>query len=87
VIYFSLRALAIPSVYLIFTTLALIWLYILITGGPPSAIRAGWSPRSCSPQGSSDAWSSPCDSQTYNGLTVRFSATVGEEPEVGVGQV
>jgi len=26
----------------------------------------------------------PCDSQTYDGLQVRFSATVVEEPEVEV---
>jgi hypothetical protein len=28
---------------------------------------------------------SPCDSQSYDALQVRFSATVGEEPEVEVG--
>ena len=26
----------------------------------------------------------PCDSRSYDGLKVRFSATVGEEPEVEV---
>jgi predicted membrane metal-binding protein len=41
VIYFSLRALAVPAVYRILTTLALIWLYILVAGAPPSAMRAG----------------------------------------------
>jgi hypothetical protein len=30
------------------------------------------------------ARTSPCDSQRYNGLKVRFSATVREEPEVEV---
>jgi hypothetical protein len=33
------------------------------------------------------ARTSPCDSQSYNGLKVRFSVTVGEEPEVEVGLV
>jgi hypothetical protein len=28
------------------------------------------------------ARTSPCDSQTYNGLKVHFSATVGEEAEI-----
>jgi hypothetical protein len=41
----------------------------------------------CSRPGSSDAKSSPCDSQTYNGLKVHFSATVGEEPETEVLRV
>jgi hypothetical protein len=27
----------------------------------------------------------PCDNQSYNGLKVRFSATLGEEPEIEVG--
>ena len=60
------------------------WLYILIACASPSAIRAGSSPRSCSRPGSSDASSRQSDSQSYNGLTVYFSATVGEEPEVAV---
>jgi competence protein ComEC len=41
VIYFSLRTFAVPATTRILTTLALIWLYILIAGAPPSAIRAG----------------------------------------------
>jgi competence protein ComEC len=40
VIYFSLRAFAMPAATRILTTLALIWLYILVAGAPPSAIRA-----------------------------------------------
>jgi hypothetical protein len=36
----------------------------------------------CSRPGSSEAKSRPCDSQTYNGLKVHFSAMVGEETEV-----
>jgi hypothetical protein len=35
----------------------------------------------------SDARSLPCDSRTYNGLKVRFSATVGEEPVVELALV
>ena len=31
------------------------------------------------------ARTSPCDSQTYDALWVRFSATVGEGPEVELG--
>ena len=40
-IYFSLRTFAVPAATLILTTLVLIWLYILLAGAPPSAIRAG----------------------------------------------
>ena len=40
-IYFALRTMAVPLIYRIPTTLLLIWLYILIAGAPPSAIRAG----------------------------------------------
>ena len=40
-IYFVLRGLAVPLVIRTTVTLALIWLYILIAGAPPSAIRAG----------------------------------------------
>jgi competence protein ComEC len=40
-IYFALRALAVPGIPRNLTTLALIWLYILVAGAPPSAIRAG----------------------------------------------
>ncbi len=40
-IYFALRAFAVPATSRILLTLALIWLYILIAGAPPSAIRAG----------------------------------------------
>jgi hypothetical protein len=47
----------------------------------------GSSPRSCSRRGSADARSRPCDSQSYNGLKVPFSATVGEEPEVELALV
>jgi hypothetical protein len=67
--------------------LALIWLYILIAGAPPSATGPGSSPRSCSPQGSSDARSRPCDRQPYNGLKIRFSTKVGEEPEIEVALI
>ena len=41
VIYFSLRTFAVPAATRILTTLVLIWLYILLAGAPPSAIRAG----------------------------------------------
>ena len=41
VIYFVLRAFAVPATSRILLTLALIWLYILLAGAPPSAIRAG----------------------------------------------
>jgi hypothetical protein len=34
-----------------------------------------------------DARSRPCDSQSYNGLKVRFCATVGEEAEIEVALV
>lgn len=40
-IYFALRGLAVPLAARTSATLALIWLYILVAGAPPSAIRAG----------------------------------------------
>ena len=40
-IYFALRALALPATLRVSLTLGLIWLYILVAGAPPSAIRAG----------------------------------------------
>ena len=40
-IYFELRALALPATLRVCVTLGLIWLYILIAGAPPSAMRAG----------------------------------------------
>jgi ComEC/Rec2-related protein len=41
VIYFALQAFVLPTRLRIPITLALIWLYILVAGAPPSAIRAG----------------------------------------------
>jgi competence protein ComEC len=41
VIYFALRTIAIGPIYRIPLTLVLIWLYTLVAGAPPSAIRAG----------------------------------------------
>jgi competence protein ComEC len=41
VIYVALRAFALPTTVRITATLVLIWLYILVAGAPPSAIRAG----------------------------------------------
>jgi len=41
VINFSLRTFPVPAATRILTTLALIWLYIVVAGAPPSAIRAG----------------------------------------------
>jgi competence protein ComEC len=39
--YIELRAFALPAPVRICATLALIWLYVLVAGAPPSAIRAG----------------------------------------------
>lgn len=41
VIYFAIRILAIPPTIRAGVTVGMIWLYILIAGAPPSAIRAG----------------------------------------------
>jgi len=41
VIYFSLRIFALPATVRVGATLVVIWLYILVAGAPPSAIRAG----------------------------------------------
>jgi competence protein ComEC len=41
VIYFAIRIFAIPPTIRSGVTIGLIWLYILIAGAPPSAIRAG----------------------------------------------
>ncbi len=40
-IYFVLRLLAVPTLLRNPTVLALVWLYIVVAGAPPSAIRAG----------------------------------------------
>jgi hypothetical protein len=83
VIYFSLRTfVAVPFVYRILTTLASSWLYFLVAGASPSAIRAGVVATIVLAAGLLGRQSSrPCDSRTYNGLKVRFSATLREEPE------
>ena len=41
VIYFALCAFVLPAALRVGVTLGLIWLYILVAGAPPSAIRAG----------------------------------------------
>ena len=41
IVYFALRTFALPTTVRICTTLILSWLYILVAGTPPSAIRAG----------------------------------------------
>ena len=41
VIYFAMRALAVPRGVRVGATLVLTWLYIAVAGAPPSAIRAG----------------------------------------------
>ncbi len=40
-VYFVLRSLAVPLAVRIPSTLVLIWLYIIVAGAPPSAVRAG----------------------------------------------
>ena len=40
-VYYLLRAFAVPTLIRNPATLALIWVYILIAGAPPSVIRAG----------------------------------------------
>ncbi len=41
VIYFALRTLVLPARVRVGATLVVVWLYILVAGAPPSAIRAG----------------------------------------------
>ncbi|MBA2440797.1 MAG: ComEC/Rec2 family competence protein [Rubrobacter sp.] len=41
-VYFALRAFAVPAVVRNPSTMALIWLYVLVAGAPPSALRAGF---------------------------------------------
>jgi competence protein ComEC len=41
VIYFAIRIFAIPPTIRAGVTMGLLWVYILIAGAPPSAIRAG----------------------------------------------
>jgi competence protein ComEC len=41
VIYFAIRIFAIPPTIRVGLTIVLLWVYILIAGAPPSAIRAG----------------------------------------------
>ncbi len=40
-IYFVLGAFSLPTTFRVSLTPGLIWLYILLAGAPPSAIRAG----------------------------------------------
>ncbi|CAN5891216.1 hypothetical protein BH23ACT11_BH23ACT11_15100 [soil metagenome] len=40
-VYFLLRSLAVPLAARVPSTLGLIWLYIIVAGAPPSAVRAG----------------------------------------------
>ena len=49
----------------------------------PASLFRGSTSR-CSRPSSSGARSHPCNRQSYNDLKVRFSATVGEEPEFEV---
>ena len=51
---------------------------------PPSAIRAGVVATFVLATRLFGRQVSPVDSQTYDGLKVHFSATVGEEPEIQV---
>jgi hypothetical protein len=83
-VFFGLRLVAVPPHARAGVTVLLTRLYIVVAGRHPPPSGPGWSPRSCWRQSSSGARSRPCDSQSYNGLKVRFSATVGEEPEVEV---
>ena len=87
VIYFALHTIAVGSIYRIPLTLVLIWLYILIAGAPPSAIRAGVVATLVLVARLLDRQISPYIVQTYNTLKVRFLATLGEEPEIEVGLV
>jgi competence protein ComEC len=41
VIIFALQAFAVPTASRTLVTLTMIWLYILVAGAPPPAIRAG----------------------------------------------
>ena len=41
VIYFAIRIFAIPPTIRVGLTIVLLWVYILIAGAPPSAIRVG----------------------------------------------
>ena len=87
VIYFALRAFAVSIASRAIVTLVPIWLYILVAGAPPSAIRAGVVATLVLVAGLLGRQVAQGDSQSYNGLKVRFSATVGKEPEVEVGLV
>jgi hypothetical protein len=68
-------------------TLVLVWLYILIAGAPPSAIRAGVVATFVLAAWPLGARSHPCTVRTDDTLKVCFSATVGEKPEVEVALV
>jgi competence protein ComEC len=87
VIYFALRTFALPTTARISATLILIWLYILIAGAPPSAIRAGVVATFVLAARLFGRQVSPLHCTTDSTIKVRFSATVGEEPEIEVALV
>ena len=87
VINFALRILAVPSAARTLTTLAVIWVYILVAGALRRRSGPGTSPRSCSLPSSSDARARLCTVRTDYIPKIRFSATLGEEPEAQVGPV
>jgi len=84
VIYFAIRIFAIPPTIRAGLTMGLLWVYILIAGAPPSAIRAGVVATFVLAAPLLGRQVSPCNRQTYNSLKVRFTATLGEEPDIDV---
>ena len=75
VVFFGLRIAAVPPNARAGSTILLAWLYIVVAGAPPSAIRPGWSPRSCSWRGPSDARPRRSTVQTDRAPKVCFSVS------------
>ena len=57
-------------------------MYILVTVTPPSELRDGVVATLVLAARYFEIRSLPCDNQSYDALKARFSATVGEEPDV-----
>jgi hypothetical protein len=88
VIYFSLRTFAVPAATRILTTLALIWLYILVAGAPPSAIRAGVSPRPHRSEATDPGlqYRGVTRPPLFTGAKLKIGAAHARLPHVGDGQ-
>jgi len=84
VLHLALRAFAMPAAPRVFVKLVLIWLYILVAGAPPSAIRAGVVATLVLAAGCSGSRSRPYDGRNLQRPESPLLGYGGEEPKVEV---